>query len=96
MIAVLRFDAEEESLLAELEELLELLAVRPGFVRGRVGRAADDPTAWVLLTEWSGAGTYRRALSSYEMKVRAPLLGRARPEASAFEVLAARDEQAGS
>ena len=60
-------------------------------MRGRVGRAADDPTQWVLTTEWTGVGAYRRSLSSYDVKVdAAPLLSLgARP--SAFEVLHAGD-----
>jgi hypothetical protein len=90
VIALLRFDTTDDGLQGQLEELLDLLAAKPGFVRGRLGRATDDQTAWVLATEWDGAGAYRRALSSYEVKVLAPLLGMARPEASAFEVLTAR------
>lgn len=90
VIALLRFDSADDELQGQLEELLDLLAAKPGFLSGRLGRAVDDETAWVLATEWDGAGTYRRALSSYEVKVLAPLLGRARPEASAFEVLTAR------
>ena len=67
---------------------LAAFAARPGYLRGRVGRAADDPTAWVLTTEWDGVGSYRRALSAYDVKVdAAPLLSRGRDEASAFEVL---------
>jgi hypothetical protein len=90
VIALLRFDSADDGLQGQLEELLDLLAAKPGFVRGRLGRATDDQAAWVLATEWDGAGTYRRALSSYEVKLLAPLLGQARPEASAFEVVTAR------
>jgi hypothetical protein len=51
-------------------------------VRGRIGRAADDPTAWVLTTEWEGVGAYRRSLSAYDVKVdAAPLLALGRDEA---------------
>ncbi len=90
MIALLRFDSTDHDLQAQLEQLLDLLADKAGFVTGRLGRATDDPSAWVLATEWEGAGSYRRALSSYQVKVLAPLLGQARPEASAFEVVSAR------
>lgn len=91
VIVVHRFDDSELSLQTELEQLLATFAQRPGFTSGRVGRATDDHDAWVVVTEWQGAGAYRRALSAYEIKLLAPLLGRARPEASAFEVLAAQD-----
>ncbi|MEP7020764.1 MAG: antibiotic biosynthesis monooxygenase, partial [Pseudonocardiales bacterium] len=54
---------------------LAALAARPGYVRGHVGRAVDDPTRWVLVTEWAGVGAYRRALSAYDVKITAmPLL----------------------
>jgi hypothetical protein len=68
---------------------LAALGACPGYVRGRLGRAYDDPTAWTLLTEWASVGAYRRALSAYDVKVNAtPLLAESRDEPSAFEVLA--------
>ncbi len=86
-----RFDVPETASAAFLPQAgaaLAAFAARPGYLRGRVGRAADDPTAWVLTTEWDGVGSYRRALSAYDVKVdAAPLLSRGRDEASAFEVL---------
>jgi len=71
---------------------IAVLSERPGFGWGRLGRAADDPTAWVLVTEWEHVGAWRRALSSYEVRLEAsPLLGLAADEPSAFEVLEAAD-----
>jgi hypothetical protein len=49
--------------------LLATLAARPGFLGGVVGRAADDPELWALLTRWDGVGSYRRALSAAEVKI---------------------------
>jgi hypothetical protein len=49
--------------------LLAALAARPGFLGGEVGRAADDPQLWALLTRWDGVGSYRRALSAPEVKI---------------------------
>ena len=43
---------------------LGALAARPGFRRGHAGRAVDDPAEWVLVSEWDGAGAYRRALGT--------------------------------
>jgi hypothetical protein len=84
--------ADAPDLLDRARTALEVLSARPGFVRGRLGRATDDPTAWVLTTEWIGVGAYRRALSAYEVKVHAsPLLALGRDEPSAFEVLLAAD-----
>jgi hypothetical protein len=87
---VTRFDvpADAGDFLDRASAALDAFAGRPGFVRGRVGRAADDPCAWVLTTEWDGVGSYRRSLGAYEVKVHAaPLLSLGRDEASAFEVL---------
>jgi hypothetical protein len=45
------------------------LAARPGFRGGELGRSADDPTLWALVTCWDGVGSYRRALSAAEVKI---------------------------
>ena len=60
-------------------------------MRGHLGRAADDPTLWVLVTEWEAIGAYRRGLSSYDVKVSlAPLMTYVVAEPSAYEVVAGR------
>ncbi|MGH8965474.1 MAG: antibiotic biosynthesis monooxygenase, partial [Actinomycetes bacterium] len=47
-----------------------------------------DPGLWVLQTRWENVGSYRRALSSYDVKVGAvPLLSRAVDEPSAYELV---------
>ena len=85
-------DAEADAFLPRAQAALAAFAARPGYVRGRIGRAADDPTQWVVTTEWVGVGAYRRSLSSYDVKVdAAPLLSLGRDEPSAFEVLHASD-----
>ncbi len=89
MLVVLRFEATDDAFLAQAQEVLDLLAARPGYRRGQVARAYDQPELWCLVTEWESVGAYRRALGSYEVKAGAtPLLSRALPEASAFEPLA--------
>ncbi len=73
------------------DDLLALLAGLPGFVRGHLGRAADDQELWVVASEWEGVGAYRRALSSYDVKMTAPaVMAYAVTEPSAFEVLGAK------
>ena len=95
MIVVSRFDVPEQEsadFLPQAQAALSAFAARPGFLSGRVGRAADDPSAWVLITEWEHVGAYRRSLGAYDVKVdAATLLGRSRNEASAFEVLLSED-----
>jgi quinol monooxygenase YgiN len=72
----------------ELQQALDALAERPGHLGGTLGRNVDDPTLWVLTTTWEHVGAYRRALSAYDVKMRAvPLLSRALDEPSAYEVV---------
>jgi quinol monooxygenase YgiN len=79
---------EREEFLALARPALAALAGRPGCLTARVGRAVDDPALWVLQTHWENVGSYRRALSSYEVKLHAvPLMYRCIDEPSAFEVL---------
>ena len=78
----------EEALRRGLLRALAILADKPGYVTGGVGRNVDDPTLWVLTTRWEHVGAYRRALSSYDVKMRAvPVLYRALDEPSAYEVV---------
>lgn len=91
MLAVVRFQtapADSVELAGRLGVVLDLLAARAGFRSGRVARAADDPTRWALVTEWDGAGGYRRAISAAEVKVAlTPLLVWAVDEPTAYEVV---------
>jgi antibiotic biosynthesis monooxygenase len=91
VLVVSRFVVPLEDGSAFREELATahaVLAERPGYVDGQVGRNLDDPTLWVLSTRWEHVGAYRRALSSYEVKLQAvPLLSRAVDEPSAYEVV---------
>ncbi|RKN42693.1 antibiotic biosynthesis monooxygenase family protein [Micromonospora endolithica] len=68
---------------------LAALAARPGYLRGQLVRALDDPRHWCLVTEWESVGTYRRALGGFDVKVTAvPLLAESVDEPSAYEALA--------
>ncbi len=90
MIALLQFcpDAGDAGFQADAEQALRVLAGRPGFVRGTVGRATDDEGSWLLLTEWESVGAYRRGLGGYQVKLTAtPLLSQALDRPSAFEQL---------
>jgi hypothetical protein len=83
-------EKEGERFLADAGRALAALAGCRGYRSGRVGRAVEDPSAWILQSEWDGVGAYRRALSAYDVKVyAAPLLGLALDEVSAYEVLLA-------
>lgn len=91
MLVISRFrypDAESDRAPGDLARCLDRFAERPGYLSGSVGRAADDPDLWVLVTHWEHVGAYRRALSSYDIKAEVvPLLYRALDEPSAYEVI---------
>jgi quinol monooxygenase YgiN len=79
---------DEESFRADLEAALAVLALQKGYDDGRLGRNVDDPSLWTMVTRWRDVGSYRRALSSYDVKLGAvPLLSRAVDEPSAYEEL---------
>jgi hypothetical protein len=88
VLVVNRFRADDLALRADLQAALAVLSGQVGFEDGRLGRSVDDPSLWVMVTRWRDVGSYRRALSSYDVKVGAvPLLSRAIDEPSAFEDL---------
>ena len=79
----------EDEVRSGLEEALAVLSQQRGFLDGHVGRNVDDPDLWVLQTRWEGAGAYRRALSAYDVKLRAwEHLVHALDEPSAYELIA--------
>jgi hypothetical protein len=92
VLSVVRIPESAGDLLEAGEQALAVLAARAGFLRGRLGRSTDKGGGWVLVTEWESVGSWRRALSSYEVKVHAtPLLARSNDEASSYETLVAAE-----
>ena len=91
MLVVNRFrvpDVRGAGFREQLEAAHRLLAACAGYLQGAIGRNVDDPELWVLTTRWENVGAYRRALSSYDVKVGAvPLLSLAVDEPSAYELV---------
>jgi quinol monooxygenase YgiN len=89
VIVVNRFrvpDEDTHAFRADLEQAREVVSGQAGYIAGRIGRNVDEPELWVLVTEWDSVGSYRRALSSYDVKLGAvPTLSRAVEEPSAYE-----------
>ncbi|MDP2775680.1 MAG: antibiotic biosynthesis monooxygenase family protein [Nocardioides sp.] len=89
MLVVNRFRVPEDdgdAFRGDIESAFAVLAAQRGYVRGSIGRNLDDPTLWVLTTTWENVGSYRRALSTYDVKMGAvQLLSRAIDEPSAYE-----------
>ncbi|MET7402304.1 antibiotic biosynthesis monooxygenase [Dactylosporangium sp. NPDC005572] len=90
MLVVTRFVVDDPAGFPErAHAALGALAACPGYLRGSLGRAYDDPAHWTILTEWESVGAYRRALSNFDVKMYAtPLLAQSLDEPSAFEELA--------
>jgi quinol monooxygenase YgiN len=82
-------DAAAPAFIERAHAALAALAARPGYLRGELMRALDDPRHWCLVTEWESVGAYRRALGGFDVKVQAtPLLAESIDEPSAYETLA--------
>jgi quinol monooxygenase YgiN len=95
VIVISRFRVDEaaaDDFLDRARRALTAFAERPGYLRGRIGRAADDPVLWVISTEWDSVGSFRRSLSSFDVKMYgAPLLAESIDEPAAFEVIVGVD-----
>jgi Antibiotic biosynthesis monooxygenase len=88
MISVTHFASSDADFAGRASRVLEALSVCRGYLRGSLGRSADDADRWVLITEWQNVGSYRRALGGYEVKLHAtPLLADALDLPSVYEPL---------
>ena len=91
VLVVTRYTVPEQAgrgFYAKAKSAIKVLAEQPGYVRGRIGRATDEPLQWVIVTEWQNVGAYRRAIGTYTVRVEAvPFLALARDEPTAYEIL---------
>ena len=79
---------EQAAWLDAAEVALKALGAQKGFAGGEIGAAVDQPDLLLITTRWDSVGDYRRALSSFDVKMNAmPLLYGAENEPSGFEVL---------
>ncbi len=77
-------ESQSQDFAKQGQAILDLLAEQPGYVRGRLARSVDEPNLWAVISEWEGAGFYRRALSAARMAMY-PLMTLMVNEPSAFE-----------
>ena len=78
----------QDRFVADAREAVALLVGCVGCEGATVARAVDDPELLIITSRWSDVGSYRRALSSFDVKIGAvPLLSTAIDEPTAFEVL---------
>jgi hypothetical protein len=81
-------EGEQGEFAVRLQAAVDVLRKQKGFVAARVGRNTDDPELIALSMEWLNVGSYRRALSPYEVKLTAvPLLSLAIDEPTAYDDL---------
>lgn len=88
MLAIVRFDepTDRADFIRRGEGALAALASCAGYRAGWLARSTDEPQTWVLCTVWDSVGSYRRALSAYDVKLYAtPFMYDARDEVSGFE-----------
>ncbi len=80
--------AEQSAFESRLAAAVEVLSRQRGYLAARAGRNVDDPELLALTLEFDDIGSYRRALSPYEVKLTAvPLLSTAVDEPTAYESL---------
>ena len=84
-----RVTAEQSAVFAEDARVaLATLAESVGFLDGAIAQATDETDLRLITTRWQDVGSYRRALSRFEVKISAvPLLSQAIDESSAFEAV---------
>jgi len=73
MLAIARFQVPLQGAVdfrAELEAVKAVLAEAAGFKSGSVGQNLDEPTLWVLTTEWENVGFLSQSFKFYAGKVR--------------------------
>jgi quinol monooxygenase YgiN len=88
LVARLRPSDHHDAFQAEVAAAIDALAKRPGHIRSRLARALDYPSRWVLVSEWENVGSYRRALSSYDVKMASGvLMGAVIDEPTAYQAV---------
>jgi hypothetical protein len=85
VFAIARFRARGEAFLTDLETAHQALAQCPGYLSGKIGVNTDEPELVALVTEWINIGSYRRALSNFNVKmVAVPILAMAIDEPGGY------------
>lgn len=69
MLAITRYRvADPDTFQPVARKALDVLATLPGHRTGHLARNTDEPDLWAMVTEWEGAGFYRRALGHFEVR----------------------------
>ncbi|MEY3803499.1 MAG: antibiotic biosynthesis monooxygenase [Actinobacteria bacterium] len=89
MLAIARFEVplgNAAHFQTQLSAALESFSKCAGFIDGEYGQNLDDQKLWSLMTRWENVGSYRRALSTNDVKMNViPTLAQAIDEPGAYE-----------
>lgn len=89
MLAIARFEVplgNAAHFQTQLSAALESFSKCAGFIDGEYGQNLDDQNLWSLMTRWENVGSYRRALSTNDVKMNViPTLAQAIDEPGAYE-----------
>jgi quinol monooxygenase YgiN len=78
---------------ANSRHAIAVLAACNGFIEAFVGQSTDEPDLLTITSRWQHVGAYRRALSTFDVKVSViPFLSLAIDESSAYEIVHHRTE----
>ena len=96
LIVISRFRVEADQVAefaANSRHAISVLATCNGFIEALVGQSTDEPDLLTITSRWQHVGAYRRALSTFEVKVSViPFLSLAIDESSAYEIVHHRTE----
>lgn len=80
--------ASLETWLVDAKAALAPLVTQPQCLGGEISASVDDPELVAIVTRWATVGDYRRAMSSFDVKMHTvPLLSASIDEPTTFEVL---------
>lgn len=87
--------ADLNAWLTDAREALAPLASQPLCLGADICASVDDPELTLIITRWASVGDYRRAMSSFEVKMyTVPLLSQSIDEPTTYEVLHHRSPEA--
>jgi len=88
-VVITRYRVEDfEAWLPGAREALAPLVTQEWCLGGEICAAVDDAHLAVITTQWPSVGAYRRAMSSFDVKMHTvPLLSMSLDEPTAFEVI---------
>ncbi|MFM8515757.1 MAG: antibiotic biosynthesis monooxygenase [Actinomycetota bacterium] len=93
VLVTMRFTVRDRvDFLAQARVCVEVLRTRAGCLGVEVLQSVDSVEQMLITTRWQDMGSYRKAMSAYEVKEKViPFLSHARDEDSTFETLVRAD-----